>query len=151
MRVSLGWCLWWLLGAYALASDGGLYSESAGVDWVPWSPAVLERAQREHRLVFLDLTADWCQFCKKMDATTYRAPQVIDRIGRDYIAVRVDDKDRSELGRRYAGTGRPGTVVLDADGNELIVKVGYLQPQWMVWLLEAVSAEQAVALRDANE
>lgn len=142
MRIFPGWPVVVLLAAFAapaMAEPASPHRETPGeIHWVHWSPEVFAQARAEQRLVLLDLTADWCQFCKKMDTTTYRDPQVIERIGRDYIAVRIDDKDGSEPGRHYAGTGRPGTVVLDAKGNELIVKVGYLQPQWMVWLLEAV-------------
>lgn len=133
----------YLLAAAAPAVTAG----EAGIAWQAWSEAVFEQARAQRRLVLLDLTADWCQFCKKMDATTYRDDGVVALIHRDYIAVRIDEKDHPELAQRYPG--RPTTVVFDADGNELIHKSGYLQPQWMVWLLEAVAAEPvATAHRD---
>lgn len=128
-----------LLLVMARAAAGDPVGPAGEIAWTSWSPAIFDQARAEHRLVLLDLTADWCQFCKKMDATTYRDPEVMERIHRDYIAVRVDEKDLPDLAKRY--TGRPTTVVFDAQGNEIMHKSGYLQPQWMVWLLEAVVAE----------
>ena len=109
------------------------------VDWRSWSPAVFEQASREGRLVLLDLTAEWCRLCKKMDKTTYRDPQVIAVINRTYIPVRADEKDNPELGMRYQEFGRPATVIFDSNGAEVYKKRGYVQPQWMVWMLEAVA------------
>jgi hypothetical protein len=31
---------------------------------------------------------------------------------------------------------------MDADGTELLHKRGYMKPQWMEWMLQAVIAEQ---------
>ncbi len=111
------------------------------VDWRAWSPDVFAEARREGRLVLLDLTADWCRFCKKMDAVTYRDARVVSAIGRDYVPVRADEKDHPDLAKRYADQGRPLTVIFDADGRELIARRGYLEPQWMLWLLQAVASD----------
>ena len=115
--------------------------ETSAVQWEAWSAGVLDRAQQEGRLVLLDLTAEWCQFCRKMDEITYRDPDVVQLINRQYFPVRVDDKDRYELALRYSKVVRPATIILDSKGNELIRKQGYLEPQWMVWLLQAVALD----------
>ena len=108
------------------------------IAWETGLPQALERAGHDGRLVLLDLTAEWCRFCKKMDATTYRDPQVVDLINRNFIAVRVDEKEQPALVQRYRQVGFPGTVILDNEGRDVIVKAGYLEPQWMLWLLQAV-------------
>ena len=111
------------------------------VEWREWSPAVFAEAREKGRLVLLDLTAEWCRFCKKMDAVTYRDAEVVSAIGRDYVPVRADEKDHPDLATRYADQGRPLTVIFDANGRELITRRGYLEPQWMLWLLQAVAAD----------
>lgn len=131
-HIRTGVLLLFLLGTAAGMAEG------SEVGWVPWSPDVLVRARNEGRLVLVDLTAEWCKYCKKMDATTYRDPQVVDMINRDFIAVRADEKDQSGLAQRYRQVGRPGTVILNSEGVELIARTGYLKPQWMLWLLQAV-------------
>jgi thiol:disulfide interchange protein len=109
------------------------------IAWQSWSVAVFEQARREGRLVLLDLTAEWCQFCRKMDATTYSDPQVVATIERAYLPVRADEDAVPELGRRYAKFGRPATVIFDATGKEIITRRGYLEPKLMYWMLEAVA------------
>ena len=122
-------------GAWAIESN----PDQKSLKWHVWSPEIFELAQREGRLVLLDLTARWCQFCLKMDAITYRDPEVVRTINRNFIPVRADEADYPELGKRYESFGRPATIVFDGHGNEIIKKRGYLKPQWMVWFLEAVA------------
>jgi len=133
--------LLWFFTLCLIASNtwGTKHYSDNRLNWHEWSPKVFEQAQREGRLVLLDLTAQGCQFCRKMDMTTYQDPQVIDSIHRNYIPVRVDEDVQLELAERYKNYGRPTTIIFDGKGTEIIKRRGYLRPQWMVWLLEAVA------------
>ena len=112
--------------------------------WRHWEPAVFEQASREGKLVVLDLVAEWCTFCKKMNATTWRDPAVITAIDADYVPVRADpDKDQGLPGH-FSGYARPSTVILSADGDELFRKTGYLAPQWMLWTLQGIALEHGI-------
>jgi uncharacterized protein YyaL (SSP411 family) len=73
--------------SYAVCSAENDSSSNPAINWQECSPNFLHHPKKEKRLVLLDLTAAWCQFCKKMDATTYRASQVISIINRYYIPV----------------------------------------------------------------
>ncbi len=115
----------------------------SGPQWNSWSPEVFEQARRDGKLILVDLVADWCTFCKKMDSTTYRDPAVLDAIERDYIAVRADTEKEPNLPPRFTEYGRPSTVFLTPDGAEVLHKQGYLKPQWMLWMLQAVAAQSA--------
>ncbi|MCR4300081.1 MAG: DUF255 domain-containing protein [Sulfuricaulis sp.] len=121
-----------LLGAAAAGEAG-----SPG--WREWSPQVFEQARRESRLVLLDVVAEWCQLCKKMDLTAYRDPKVLGLIGQRYIAVRADIDKEPEIRQRYGDYGVPAVVILDGGGNEIIRRRGYLTPEWLYWMLVAVA------------
>lgn len=110
-------------------------------DWQHWSAEQFPKAEKEGKLVLLDLSAEWCTFCKKMDATTYQDPRVLAVIARHYIPVRIEDEKSPELAARFRDIGRPGTIIFDGEGNELMVKRGYIKPQWMEWMLQAVVQE----------
>ena len=40
--------------------------------------------------VFVDFYAEWCEYCKKMDRVTFRDPEVIASLNRDFYAVRMN-------------------------------------------------------------
>ncbi|WP_456405201.1 thioredoxin family protein [Thiolapillus sp.] len=112
------------------------------VAWQSWSDAAFAQAKEGDKLVLVDLSAEWCAYCKKMDATTWRDPKVLAAIDKDYIPVKIVDEQDPELAARYRQYGRPAVVILDADGAELMRKRGYMKPQWMAWMLQAVAQER---------
>lgn len=128
-----------LLLAVAVLSNAAVLGAEGSPAWREWSPGVFDEARAAGRLVLLDLRAEWCQWCRKMEATTYRDPRVLEVLGEHYIAVRADIEAEPELARRYEGYGPPATAIFDADGGELVRKRGYLRPQWMLWMLQAVA------------
>src|SRR4051812_32928447 len=125
--------------ALALLALSLSVSASAGeIAWKAWSRDVLDRAAAEHRLVLLDVGAVWCHWCHVMDEQTYRDPAVVALVGRGYLAVRVDQDADPALSARYEAWGWPATVILRGDGVELVKFQGYVPPQRMASLLEAV-------------
>ena len=119
----------------------GLVSAQGGVPWREWSQSAFDEAREEHRLILLDLSADWCAYCKEMDATTWKDPDVLAVITKDYLPIQIVDEKSPQLAARYRQYGRPAVVILDAEGRELIRKRGYMKPQWMKWMLQAVVQE----------
>jgi len=117
----------------------GADSESREIRWRSWSDALLQEARNDGRLILLDLTASWCAFCKKMDRVTYRDSEVEAVIRDHYIPVRISDESDPELAAHYAEYGRPASVVLGDDGQELFRRRGYLEPRLMTWMLQAVA------------
>jgi uncharacterized protein len=103
-----------------------------------WSDAAFEQATREHKFVLLDLHAVWCHWCHVMDATTYADPRVQAAIAKHYVAVSVDADGDPALTSRYGDWGWPATIVLAADGTEIVKRRGYIPPEQMVSLLDAI-------------
>jgi uncharacterized protein len=123
-----------------------------------WNDALFVQAAREHRFVLLDLHAVWCHWCHVMDETTYSDAQVGALIGAHYIAVSVDADSDPDLASRYGNWGWPATIVLAADGTEIVKRRGYLPPRQMASLLQAIlddpspgpSVESAPPLQDSG-
>ena len=93
-----------------------------------WSDAVFTRAAQEHRFVLLDLHAVWCHWCHVMDEKTYADPQVQALIEKNYVAVSVDADSDPNLTSRYGNWGWPATIVLAADGSEIVKRRGCDSP-----------------------
>lgn len=108
------------------------------IEWHPWSDSIFAEAAREHKFVLLDLEAVWCHWCHVMDQQTYRDPAVRRLISKSYIAVKVDHDSRPDISNRYEDYGWPATVIFNANGGEIVKRQGYLPPQQMASILQAV-------------
>jgi uncharacterized protein YyaL (SSP411 family) len=109
-----------------------------GIAWQPWSEQVFAKAQREGKLVLLDMEAVWCHWCHVMDATTYQDPAVTALINKHFIAVKVDQDGNPALSQRYEDWGWPATIMFDAEGRELNKERGYVEPAAMAQVLQAL-------------
>jgi thiol:disulfide interchange protein len=135
-----GASLWWLAVLWLLAGPAWAAGSGATAPaWQAWSPQVFEQARRESRLVLLDVVAEWCQLCKKMDLTTYRDLKVLEMIRHRYIPVRADVDRVAEIKQRYGAYGVPAVVIFDGEGTEIIRRRGYLPSEWLYWMLVAVA------------
>jgi thiol:disulfide interchange protein DsbD len=105
------------------ASSGGSGS-NGGIQWAPYTEAMLDRAHRESKSVFIDFYADWCVPCKELDAKTFSTPEVIDRSG-EFIMLKVDltssdDAQSNALIEKYRIRGVPTLIFLQPDGREIL-------------------------------
>jgi uncharacterized protein len=127
-----------LIGVIAtliLAAPG----EAAPISWQEhWGDAVFAQAAKEHRFVILDLHAVWCHWCHVMDEKTYGDSRVQGLIAKRYVPVSVDADSDPDLNSRYGDWGWPATIVLAADGTEIVKRRGYIPPQQMAALLQAI-------------
>ena len=115
------------------------------IEWQAWTPDIFEQAKKQNRLLLVDISAIWCTFCQKMDATTYQDPEVLKEIYDHFLPVRVKEGDPNTPDvERFSEYTRPTTAIYNAEGIELIAKKGYLKPQWMTWLLQAIHQNPVV-------
>jgi len=121
--------------ALILAAQG----HAAPISWqTRWSDGVFAQAANDQRFVILDLHAVWCHWCHVMDEKTYGDPKVQALIAKHYVAVSVDADSDPDLNSRYGDWGWPATIVLAADGTEIVKRRGYIPPQQMAALLQAI-------------
>jgi uncharacterized protein YyaL (SSP411 family) len=73
-----------------------------------------------------------------MDANTYSDPHVIRLLQEHYITIKVDQDARPDLSNRYEEYGWPATVIFDRGGHEIVKRQGYLAPDEMASMLQAV-------------
>ena len=126
------------LSQSAFAQAPSSMSSPSRLTWLPWSDEVFSQAKHENRFVLLDLEAVWCHWCHVMDVTTYRDPKVVALLHSKYVTVRVDQDSRPDLSDRYEDYGWPATVVFDGAGHEIVKRQGYLTPDEMAGMLQAI-------------
>jgi uncharacterized protein len=60
------------------------------IAWQEWSPATLELARRQNKLLFLSVGYFSCHWCHVMQAESYRNAEIAALINRNFIPVKVD-------------------------------------------------------------
>lgn len=100
----------------------------------------LEKAKKEKKKIFIDVYADWCKWCKKMDADVYTNPDIQKYLKEKYIAIKFNGEaatqityngerfTHAELTQAFQINGFPATVFMKPDGEPISVVPGYHSP-----------------------
>ena len=96
------------------------------VDWYPWGPEALERAQREDRPILLSIGYSACHWCHVMAHESFEDPAVAAVMNERFVNVKVDREERPDLDQIYQAAhqmlsqrtgGWPLTMFLSPDGT----------------------------------
>lgn len=117
----------------------------------------LAKAKKEGKHVFIDFTAKWCGYCKKMDKTTFIEPEIVKLLNNDFVSVQVDGDSEKELNidgykvteknlsrLEYQVRGFPTFWFLDSQGARLGNLQGYQQTAALLGTLQYVKDKKYV-------
>jgi len=113
---------------------------AAEIRWSTDIEDTLSQASASNQLVLIEFTADWCVFCKKMEKTTFKDPQVAQRISRDFLAVRIDADKNKALVKDLGIKGLPAILVVSPDLKVVDRISGFQTPEALVPKLDAITA-----------
>jgi len=87
---------------------------------------VIERAEKQNKLVFLDMTADWCAPCKLMDENVYTYQPLYNLINKNFVSYKLDiEKDNGpNIAFLYQVKILPTLLFLDTKGRVLVKNEG---------------------------
>lgn len=102
-----------LLANGATAQSRGPGAAPGGVqvlDWAPFDPVQAEMLAAEGRLVFVDVTADWCATCKVNERFVLETDETAELFDRyEVVAMKADWTNRNDdIARYLASFGRYG-------------------------------------------
>ncbi|HSJ14255.1 MAG TPA: DUF255 domain-containing protein [Longimicrobiales bacterium] len=89
------------------------------IPWREWSAEAFAEATAASRPILLSLAAAWCEWCQRMDETTYSDPAVIAALRDHFIPIRVDTDRMPHVQDRYLAGGWPTTAFLTPRGAVL--------------------------------
>jgi suppressor for copper-sensitivity B len=152
MLAAAAFTLWVAAGAAPVASIArGAQAAPARrlIAWVSWSRGEAESLAREGRLVFVDVTADWCFTCKVNERLVLETPEVAAAFTRhQVIAMKADWTNRDdEIARFLADFGRSGIpfYLLYRPGREPHLFAELLTKDGLLRELEAAARSSATA------
>lgn len=116
--------------------------------------AGLEQAKATHKKILVDVYTDWCGWCKKMDKEVYADPKIMDYLGKNFVAVKMNAEAEGTLrykGRNYTPAqlaeafgvnGYPATLFLKDDSDLITLLPGYMEAPMFLHVLSYVAENQ---------
>lgn len=80
----------------------GLSAQEIG--WMSLQEAEVQMKKTPEKPLFIDFYTDWCGWCKTMDNSTFKDPEVVSYINENYIPVKFDAESKEEVtfrGKNY--------------------------------------------------
>lgn len=89
------------------------------IHWMTMEEA-LEAIKTEPKLIFIDFYTDWCGWCKRMDATTFKDALIVKEMNENYYAVKFDAEQKEDFTiqdrtYKFVESGRRGYHELAAE------------------------------------
>jgi thiol:disulfide interchange protein DsbD len=125
------------LGVDLLPKGGAVAAKEEHAGWLEQDlEGALAKAKAEHKVVLVDIYADWCAQCKELDEKTWPDPALKAWIAQHAIPIRIDtDAKRKDLAAKLQIRSYPTVLLLDAEGRELRRILGFQKPETIkAWL-----------------
>lgn len=132
------------------------------IKWYSWEEAAALNKTNPKK-IFVDLYTDWCGWCKRMDATTFRDPKVVQYINENFYAIKFDAESAEDVTHgthtfKFIPSGRKGVhelayalvdgqlsyptyVTLDEKYARIMISPGYKQPDALMKELKFAKEE----------
>lgn len=96
------------------------------MNWLKNIEEAKEEATKSKKLILLQFEMESCGGCKKLEATTYKDPKVIEEMNEWFVLLKLDlIKDR-EIRKMLGAYWTPAMYFLDQNGNSFYHFNGYL-------------------------
>ena len=88
---------------------------------------VLAASKAQKKPIFMDVYTTWCGWCRQLDNTTYRDPQVIKYLNDNFIPLKIDAEQGrgSDIARKYGVDSYPRMIFMNSTGQVFLIIKGY--------------------------
>lgn len=113
---------------------------SGGIAWQSHDKGI-NMAKEQKKKIFVYFHAQWCGYCRKMEASTFQDKTLIDYLNANFIAIKVDSDVEKKVADSYSVRGLPTCWFLKADGDKLSSMPGYIDGARLLTILKYVHTE----------
>ena len=116
----------------------------AKLNWAPDIQSAHKSSLDTNKPMLLVFGAEWCGYCKKLEATTLAQPDMVEYVNASFVPVHIDlDKD-PQIAEVLEVESIPCSVVLSPDADLLGKLVGYADARQFKKTLENTERLYAV-------
>ena len=93
----------------------------AQVKWMSFEDG-LAMAKSTKKKIIVDMYTDWCGWCKRMDASTFKNPVVASYVNKNYYAVKLNAERADSIlfrGKNYRLKGNANELALELLGGRM--------------------------------
>ena len=71
------------------------------LDWYPWCDEAFERAQKEHKPIFISIGYSSCHWCHVMEHDVFENEEIATFMNAHFISIKVDREERPDIDKYY--------------------------------------------------
>jgi len=129
-------------------------SSQKAFEWNTWNEG-FPKATAEQKIALIDVYTDWCGWCKRMDATTYRDSNIVQKINENFVPIKFNPEKKGKYivgpdtfnGRQLEmalsqnqRSGYPTTFFYIPSKNAMVQRPGYMDAAAFGKLLDEMIA-----------
>jgi thioredoxin-related protein len=124
------------------------------VNWRTDYAQARKESEEKNRPLLLDFGTEACFWCKRLDATTFKDPAVVEMLNQRLIPIKIDANKESQLAQSLQISSYPTVIIGAPDGKILGTVIGYKEPAEFASILQrflATSVTPDWMTRDQQE
>ncbi|MEO9257871.1 MAG: DUF255 domain-containing protein [Crocinitomicaceae bacterium] len=72
-------------------------NQTKEINWISLETALKLNKTSKPKPIFIDVYTDWCGWCKKLDATTFKDSAVVDYMTKNYLCVKLNAEQKEDI------------------------------------------------------
>lgn len=126
-----------VLLAVTLASAGTTL-RAEEINWRTSYNAVRDEAAAKKLPIVIEITADFCTWCRKLESTTLSDPTVVNIVNKNFVPFKLHRDQYGWLAEALNVKGYPTMVLASPTGKIVVVQEGYVDASTFQRQLEQV-------------
>ena len=122
---------------FAIEKAAAQTIEAAAIEWQDYTQG-MALAKKQGKHIFLYFHADWCTYCRKLEATTFQDKKVKTYLKDNFIAISVDTDKETALSTEWKVRGLPTLWFLKPDNSKISSMPGYVDEKQFLDILKYI-------------